>query len=84
MAASSMQVVAVPAIGEVWPSGYEVRLGTWDDADAVALHPPQVRPIRANLARRCTRNAGAERFHAARSCLPSHSFDYSDSDKRDA
>ena len=35
-AASNMSVVAVPAVGDVWPSGEEVRLGTAADADAVA------------------------------------------------
>jgi len=31
-----MASVAVPPVGDVWPSGEEVRLGTPDDADAVA------------------------------------------------
>jgi hypothetical protein len=35
-AASNVSVVAVPAVGDVWPSGEEVRLGTAGDADAVA------------------------------------------------
>src|SRR6185503_15412740 len=35
-ATSSVSAVAVPAVGDVWPSGEEVRLGTTDDADALA------------------------------------------------
>jgi len=33
---SKVSVVAVPGLGDVWPSGQESRLGTVDDADAVA------------------------------------------------
>lgn len=35
-APSKLSTGQIPAIGEVWPSGREVRLGTADDADAVA------------------------------------------------
>lgn len=35
-AASNVSVVAVPGLGDVWPSGEEVRIGTAADADAVA------------------------------------------------
>jgi len=35
-APSKLSTGQIPAMGEVWPSGREVRLGTADDADAVA------------------------------------------------